>query len=443
MHIVALGLNHRTAPVAIREKFAMAESRLPQALVTLKQTMSVQECVIVNTCNRMEIYAVIDSKVCGRFIYEFVEKWFGASFEQCYRHLYLYEDREAVRHLFKVTCGLDSMVIGETQILGQVRDSFQVAQQSAATGVVFNTLFKRAITLAKRVHAEIGINDNPVSISYAAVELGKQLLGSYEYKTAMIVGAGQMSELTCKHLNAVGTGRIIVANRSYEKAAELAASAGGVACGFDTWTNYMAEADIVISSTGSADTILTAERVAQVMEGRPERQLVLIDIAVPRDCDPLIRHLSGVHLYDIDDLESIIASNMQERLKEVDKIERYIEKEIDDFEQWQKTSEIAPVIEALQRKVISIHEHTMQDLENKLPELTERQRKLIRKLSKSIANQLVREPILRVKELSIGRDRDRAIEMFTRMFALEPWLSESVRDDVQETRTVRAEGNGV
>lgn len=440
MHIVALGLNHRTAPVVVREKFSLTEEQLPQALKTLKETMSIQECVIINTCNRMEIYAVVDSKVCGRFIYEFVERWFGIKFEQFFKHLYAYEDNEAIRHLFRVTSGLDSMVIGETQILGQVRDAFLFAQKRGVTGSIFNTLFKRAITFAKRAHTETSINDNPVSVSYAAVELGKELFGSYHGKTVMIIGAGKMSELTLKHLCANGADQVMIVNRTLSKAEELADKFSGVACDFSEFAEHIFAADVVISSTGSREMIFTAEEMAQQMSHRLDRPLFIIDIAVPRDFDPAIKDISGVHLYDIDDLNSIVEANFAVRKQEMGKIERWIEREIKQFEQWYKTVEVAPIIQALQQKVNTVHEHTMRDMANKLPDLTQRELKVIQKLSKSIANQMVREPIIRLKELSTGRDRDRAIELFTRLFALEPWLAEGIDEDQAALKEVGEEG---
>lgn len=438
MHIVALGLNHRTAPVEIREKFSLTEGELPQALKTLKETMSIQECVIINTCNRMEIYAVIDSKVCGRFLYEFVERWFGISFEQFFKHLYAYEDHDAIRHLFRVTSGLDSMIVGETQILGQIRDAFLFAQGQNVTSSIFNQLFKRAITFAKRAHTETAINDNPVSVSYAAVELGKKLLGSYQGKQIMTLGAGKMGELTLKNLQANGANRISIMNRTPDKAAELAERYDASAYGLSEGVEQMKGIDLVISSTGSREVIFTEDQIRELMASRPDHPLFLIDIAVPRDFDPAINQIPGVRLYDIDDLNSIVEENFAERKRAMSKIEEWIDVEISQFEEWYRTIEVVPMIRALQQKVNAVHEHTMKDMTNKLPQLTARELKIIDKLSKSIANQIVREPILRLKELSTGRDRDRAIELFNQLFALEPWSSDEVSGNQGKALKVEA-----
>lgn len=420
----------------------MSEDMLPRALKTLKQTINIQECVIVNTCNRMEIYTVVDSQMCGRYIYEFVERWFGLSYEQFFKHLYMHEDQEAIRHLLRVTSGLDSMVVGETQILGQVRNAFLLAQKMETTGPIFNSLFRRAVTFAKRAHTETKINENPVSISYAAVEMGKFILGGYTGKSVMIIGAGKMSELTLKHLCAHGADQLTIVNRTFERAVELASHFAGQASDFTRLTELMEQSDVVISSTGAQDMIMTADQMELIMRKRPERPLFLIDIAVPRDFDPQIKSIPNVFLYDIDELESIVENNLQDRQKEVDKIEKMIGLEIEQFEQWHRTIEVAPMIQALQLKANTIHEHTMQDLANKLPDLSAREMKLIRKLSKSIVNQIVRDPILQIKDLSTGRDRDRAIELFTRFFALEPWLQHNDESSEEPNNILSAMGLG-
>lgn len=425
MHIVVVGLNYRTAPVEIREKFAFFEQDLPQALAELKETKSILECVIVATCNRTEIYAVVDRvHLCGHYISSFIERWFQVPKEEFSKHLYTYEDDKAIEHLLRVTSGLDSMVIGETQILGQVRDAFLLSQSLKATGIFFNTLFKQAITFAKRAHSETSIGENPVSVSYAAVELGKRIFGSYANKTIMIIGAGKMSELTVKHLHSNGVGKVIVVNRTYERAVELAEKFNGVPCGAEHMLERLNEVDIVISSTGAPGYVLTRDQLQNVMHKRKSKPLFMMDIAVPRDLDPQISELSNVFLYDIDDLQAIVANHLQERRKEAVKIEGMIAVEIAAFEQWKKTLGLSPVIQALQAKANSVHEETMESLLKKLPDLDDREIKVIRKLTKSIVNQMLRDPILRIKEMSAGKRGDEAVEMFTKIFALEEQLKE-------------------
>jgi len=435
MHIIAVGLNYRTAPVEIREKFAFMAEELASALQRLRQTNSILECVIVGTCNRTEIYAVVDRMtLCGHYIREFMENWFGVSRHNFNKHLYIYEDRQAVEHLFRVTSGLDSMVIGETQILGQVRDAFLLAQQEKTTGTLFNTLFKQSITLAKRAHSETSIGENAVSVSYAAVELGKRIFGSYANKTVVIIGAGKMSELTAKHLHAGGVRKVLVVNRTSSRAKELADKFHGIACSMDQLADCLAEADIVISSTGASKIVLTKADVQRVLPKRKSRPLFMIDIAVPRDLDPAIGDLANVYLYDIDDLHSIVDSNLAERRKEAVKIEGMIAEGIAAFEQWYKMIGMGPVINALQTKANRIHEDTLESILNKLPELDERQVKVIRKLTKSIVTQMLRDPIQRVKEMAGEKKGDEALELFTQFFALEALLEEKKETERLETK---------
>lgn len=423
MHIIVVGLNYRTAPVEIRERFTFSEQVLPQAILELKETKSILECVIVATCNRTEIYAVVDREIlCGHYISSFIERWFQIPKDQFAKHIYIYEHDKAIEHLFRVTSGLDSMVIGETQILGQVRDAFLLSQSLKGTGTYFNTLFKQAITFAKKAHSETSIGENPVSVSYAAVELGKRIFGMYAGKTVMIIGAGKMSELTVKHLYANGASKVIVVNRTYERAVELAEKFNGIACSSEQMLERLAEVDIVISSTGAPGYVLTYDELQPILQKRKSRPLFMMDIAVPRDLDPAISGLPNVFLYDIDDLEAIVTTSLQERRKEAAKIEDMIQAELLVFEQWIKTLGVSPVIQALQSKANLVHEETMGSLLKKLPSLDEREIKIIRKLTKSMVNQMLRDPILRVKEMAGERRGDEALELFTKLFALEDML---------------------
>lgn len=423
MHIVVVGLNYRTAPVEVRERFSFTDKDLPLALEELQRTTSVLEGVIIATCNRTEIYVVVDRlQMCGYYVRSFMEKWFGVPREEFTKHLYMYENEAAIRHLFKVSCGLDSMVLGETQILGQVRSSFLLSQSHRVTGKWFNTLFKQAITLSKRAHSETAIGESAVSVSYAAVELGKRIFGSFTDKKVLILGAGKMSELTAMHLNGGGAKEVIVANRTFGRAQELASKFDGTASTMKEAMQRLSEVDILISSTGAEGYIITSSQVAQSMKIRQDRPLFIIDIAVPRDIDPAISELSNVFLYDIDDLEGIVESNLEMRREEAVKIEQMIEEEIVAFGKWLQTLGVKPVIRALQEKSTEIHQKTLESLFNKLPELDERQRKVIRRLTKSIVNQMIHDPINRIKELA-GEDQSaEALNMFTHIFALEEHL---------------------
>ncbi len=439
MHIVVVGLNYRTAPVEVRERFSFADKDMPQALQELLRTKSVLEGVIIATCNRTEIYVVVDRlHMCGYFIRSFMEKWFGISREEFTKHLYMYEDEQAIRHLFRVACGLDSMVLGETQILGQVRSAFLLSQSEKATGQWFNMLFKQAITLSKRAHSETAIGESAVSVSYAAVELGKRIFGSFSGKRVLILGAGKMSELTAKHLSGAGAEEVLVANRTFARAQELASKFSGTPCSMKEAMQRLQEVDILISSSGAEGYVITSAQVAQSMKERPGRPLFMIDIAVPRDIDPAISELDNVFLYDIDDLEGIVESNMEMRRGEAMKIEGMIEEEINSFANWLQTQGVKPVIRALQEKSSSIHESTLESLFNKLPELDERQRKVIRRLTKSIINQMMHDPINRIKEMAGEENGAEALNMFTQLFALEEQI-EMLADSGLESGASREE----
>ena len=432
MHIIAVGLNYRTSPVEVRELFTFAERDLPRALEQLMATQSIMECVIVATCNRTELYAVVDRHhICGHHIRSFMEKWFNLPCEKFTNYLYMYEDEQAIDHLFKVTSGLDSMIIGETQILGQVKDAFQLAQQQKTTGTVFNMLFKQAITMAKRAHSETSIGEAAVSVSYAAVELGKRIFGNFNKKTVMIIGAGETSELTAKHLYANGANRVIVVNRTYERAAKLADKFNGIPYSLEEAMAKLHEVDIIISSTGAENYILNREQITDVMRRRKSKPLFMIDIAVPRDLDPSIAAIENVFLYDIDDLEGIVESNLDHRKQEAVKIKTMINDEILQFEQWYKTLGVVPLIRALQSKADLIHETTMNSLTNKLPDLDERELKLIHKLTKSMMNQMMQDPIMRIKEQAGEKHADAAMDMFVKLFALEDNLAKARRNESQ------------
>jgi len=420
VHLIVVGLNYRTAPVEVRERFAISEQDLASALQALKRTTGILEGVIVATCNRTELYAVVDRHtLCGHYIRSFMEQWFNIPRAEFNHHLYMHEDERAIEHLFRVACGLDSMVIGETQILGQVRDAFLLAQEQKATGTLFNKLFKQAVTLAKRAHSETSIGENAVSVSYAAVELGKRIFGRFDNKRVMILGAGKMSELTAKHLSANGAKEVWVVNRTLERARELAAKFDGKAMEMNEALDRLHEADIVISSTGADRFVLTRKTVERAMEKRKKKPLFLIDIAVPRDIEPSCEEMANVYLYDIDDLEGIVETNLAKRQKEAAIIERMIAEEENEYLHWYATLGVTPLIRGLQEKTAAIHQATFESLLRKLPELDDRQIKVIRKLTKSMLNQVIHDPILRIKDMSADKRGEAAMNLFVQLFDLE------------------------
>lgn len=434
MNILAMGLNYRTAPVEIRECFSLSGEALGESLQRLAAYPALRERVIVSTCNRTEIYAVAENLPEGKQnICEFLSQISGVAREALLPHLYIYADQEAVRHLFRVASGLDSMILGETQILGQVRDSFFLAQERGHTGSIFNQLFKRAVTAAKRAHTETDIGKNAVSVSYAAVELAKKIFDDLNNKTVLIIGAGKMSELTAKHLHASGARRVMVVNRTKERAEELATRFQGRAFGMESLARTLKEADIVISSTGAPDYIVTREMLADIMKQRRGRALFLFDIAVPRDLDPEINKLDNVYLYDIDDLEGVIAQNLQEREREAEKVGLIIGEEMAEFKQWLNQQQVVPLITALRAKGDAIQQSVMHSLKNKLPHLTEREQLVLEKHTHSIVNQLLRDPIQQVKKMALEPDSTLYLEVFARIFALQSALGE--KDVAEEGKT--------
>lgn len=430
MHIIATSLNYKHTPVEIRERFALSEDQLEPALLQLRHTKSILECVILSTCNRTEIYVVADQLHTGRhFTKKFIAQWFQMEREQFEDYLEIKENDAAIEHLFAVAAGLDSMVLGETQILGQVRDAFLSAQEIGTTGTIFNELFKQVITLAKKAHSETDIGKNAVSVSYAAVELVKKVYGELKSKTALIIGAGKMSQLTVKHLQASGVTDVLVLNRTLERAEELAAHCAGQAYDFSALDLCLEKTDIVISSTGSSKYVLTKSHVEDVMKRRAGRPIFFIDIAVPRDLDPEINGVENAYLYDIDDLNGIVQANVAEREKEAEKIRGMIALAMDEFKGWVQTLGVVPLITALRSKALAVQAATMQSIQNKCPDLTERELKVLRQHTKSIVNQLLRDPILRIKEMAAERDADKALDMFVNIFALEEELAKMEEEE--------------
>jgi glutamyl-tRNA reductase len=420
MHIIVVGINHKTAPVEIRERLTFDPSQLGDAMKKLKDKKSILENVILSTCNRTEIYAVVDQLHTGRYyIKEFLSEWFQLEQPEFSPFLFIYEQDGAMEHLFNVSCGLNSLVLGETQILGQVRSSFLQAQEENTIGTVFNQLFKQAITLAKRAHSETDIGANAVSVSYAAVELAKKVFGQIDNKHVLIVGAGKMGELAIQNLHGSGATKVTVINRTYEKAETLASRFNGKAKSMDELNAALIDADILISSTGAKGFVITKKMVESVEKKRKGKPLFMVDIAVPRDLDPAISELDSVFLYDIDDLEGIVEANLQERKKAAETILLMVEAEIVEFKQWLSMLGVVPVISALREKALTIQAETMGSLERKLAHLSERDMKVLNKHTKSIINQMLKDPILQAKELAGSKDADESLALFMKIFNIE------------------------
>ncbi|CCW05650.1 MULTISPECIES: glutamyl-tRNA reductase [Bacillus] len=435
MHILVVSVNYRTAPVEFREKLTFQAAELERAMTTLQNQKSVLENVIVSTCNRTEIYAVVDQLHTGRYyIKKFLADWFQLEIEEVAPYLTIFEQDGAIDHLFRVTCGLDSMVVGETQILGQIKDSFLEAQQVKATGTIFNELFKQVITLAKRAHSETTIGESAISVSYAAVELGKKIFGELTDCHVLILGAGKMGELALQNLYGSGARKVTVMNRTLSKAEVMAEKYMGHAKSLSELQCALLEADILISSTGASEYVITKEMMTKVEKMRSGRPLFMVDIAVPRDIDPAIDELEGSFLYDIDDLQGVVEANRAERLKEAEKIQFMIEEEIVLFKTWLSTLGVVPLISALRDKALAIQSETMVSLERKIPNLSDREKKVISKHTKSIINQLLKDPILVAKEIAAEEGASEKLALFAKIFDLETEEVESRAEEVEHKR---------
>ncbi|MCO7125189.1 glutamyl-tRNA reductase [Sporolactobacillus shoreicorticis] len=419
MHILTIGVNHRNTPVNMREKLTVHPSDLEQALLKLRKAKTIAEDVILSTCNRTELYVVCEQLHDGRYYStKFFTEWFNIKAEQIAPYLMIKEDQEVVRHLFRVTCGLESMVLGETQILGQVRTGFLAAQHAGTIGTFLNELFQQALNVAKRAQNETQINDHPVSVGYAAVKMLQNAVGSLENRSVLMIGAGDMSRLTLKHLSVIGMGQLTVMNRTKEHAVHLAEQFHGKAATLDELAVRIKQSDIVFTSTSAPEFLLTKADILPLIAARAGRLLILIDVGVPRNIDPQIASLDGVLLYDIDDMDRIVDDSLDERRRAALQIEQFVEQQQMKYTEWLRTLAVIPVISALRKKALSLHAGAMRRIENKLPGMTEQQFKIISRQTEQMINQLLRDPIHNIKELARHDQEIRAVDHFAELFNL-------------------------
>lgn len=420
MYVVIIGLNHKTAPVEVREKAAVAKHRLQEWLKDVFQDEAVEATAILSTCNRTEIYLIASDVDKGIFAGKnFFGKLSQLDVADLNQYLYYYTLQEAVRHLFRVSAGLDSMILGESQILGQVQEAYQYTLEAGTTNGVMNNLFKQAIVTGKRVRTETLIDRQAVSVSSAAVELAKQELGELTGRTVLILGAGETSELTARHLVSNGVSSVIVANRTYERAQSLAQEFGGSAVRFDDFYKCLKYADIVISCTSAPHYIIEPKELVPVMEERNKKPLFFIDIAVPRDIDPAVAQLPFVSVYDVDDLMYVVDKNMNERKKEAVNAEEIVAKEVGNFYSWLNSLYVVPTIVALKNKGEQIKQKELERVFHKLSNLNEKDKKVIGSLANSIINQLLHEPIHQLKEYASNQQGQTYSEALQQLFKLQ------------------------
>ena len=417
MKTVVIGLNHKTADVDLREKLAFNGPKLEEGIRQIRELPGIKETVIISTCNRVEIYLTVnDVGKAFESVKDFFVGFFDIRKESLANALYLHDDMQAVRHIFRVASSLDSMVVGEPQILGQLKEAFEFALERKTTGVLLNRLLKKSISVAKRVRTETKIAENAVSISFAAVELAKKIFTDLAGKTFMLLGAGEMAELAAKHMMNNGVKDIVIANRTYETGCNLAKEFNGRAIRFDDYLNELVHADILICSTGAQKYVLMKNQMQQVMKERKNRPVFVIDISVPRNIDPGVNDLDNVYLYDVDDLQGVVDTNILERQKEAKKAEDIIEEEIETFKKWLSSLDSVPTVIALREKAETIRKEELEKLMNRLSEIGEKDKKAIEGMASSIVNKLIHPPTVALRE--DAEDKDVLIATIKRLYGL-------------------------
>ncbi|MDI3297721.1 MAG: glutamyl-tRNA reductase [Bacillota bacterium] len=439
MSVVVVGLNHKTAKLALRERASWSEAEIPSALRALVTLPGVHEAAILATCNRVEIYAAVDSpaREAGR-----IRAWWGDG-RGLGPHLeesgYLYVDAEAAGHLFSVTAGLDSLVLGETQILGQVRQAYRTAQLAGTLGKNLYELFDRALAAAKRIHTETALSRTPVSVPHAAVELIRRIFPDLRQRAALVVGAGRTAALAARQLAAGQPGRLVIANRTPARAGALAREVGAEAAGLEALDPLLGQVDVVLTATSSPRLLVTREMVARALENR-ERPLFLVDIAVPRNVDPQAGSLEGAYLYVIDDLQVLVARELEARAREAARARAIVAEEVAAFGEWQASQSVVPLVRDLVRRAEAIRQAELEKTLHRLPELDERQRQALEQLTGSIVHKLLHDPIESLKQSASRPEGAELAGAFRRLFRLEE--VEGASGQAPAAGTGRAEAGG-
>jgi glutamyl-tRNA reductase len=418
--IVLLGLNHVTAPVELRECIAFSKDETATALRALSRREGIDEVLVFSTCNRVEVLMVTrDRAAAVETTKNFIAEFNKIPREHFESSLYLREGNEAVRHIFKVASSLDSMILGEPQILGQIKEAYQTATQQKTSGVILNRLLHRAFFVAKKVRTETGIGDRAVSISYAAIELGRKIFDTLDGKKALLIGAGEMAEIAVEHLIRHHAGTIFVANRTFERAVALAKKFKGRPVRFEEISDCLKQADIIIASTGAPDFVIQRDQVKEIMRTRRNRPLFFIDIAVPRDIDPAINQLNNVYVYDIDDLQGIIEENVEDRKKEAVKAGRIIDEAVIRFKEWYDNLDIIPTIVDLRRRFDAIAGAELKKTFQSLPGLSEKDRQVIYKMTSSMINKMMHNPTQLLKSNGKHINKSVYLDITRRLFKLD------------------------
>ena len=422
--IVSIGTSHHVAPIEFRERLAFSEEKCSEFHQDLQESDQVQEAVILSTCNRVEIYAVLNSvrtaEGAAQVLAGLLSRCHRIDTDSLKRWTYRHHNLETLQHLFRVTASLDSMVVGESQILGQVKEAYDTSRAAGSTGTILNRLFTKAFSVGKRIRSETTITTGAVSISYAAVELAKKIFNTLEGKTVAIVGAGEMSELTAKHLVANGVSTVIVANRTYQRAVKVAEKFNGIPIAYDSDLNFLIDADIVISSTNAPDYLIKRQPLADIMRRRKHRYMFLIDIAVPRDIEPEVSKLDSAFLYNIDDLEAVVAANLKDRQHEAIRAEQIVDEEAKRFYDQLQVFQVNPTIKALHQQFRQIADSELQACLYKTT-LSEPQEEAIASMTQAIVKKLLHHPMqnLRCAVNDGDADHGQYIQALQELFALD------------------------
>ena len=429
--IVSVGTSHHVAPIEFREKLAFSEEQLIEFLQRLRESDQVQEAVILSTCNRVEVYALAHSvqnaDAAAKMLVECLARYHQIGVDSLKKWCYLHRNLETIQHLFRVTSSLDSMVVGESQILGQVKTAYDLSRSAGGVGVVLNRLFTKAFSVGKRIRSETTITTGAVSISYAAVELAKKIFNTLQGKTVAIIGAGEMSELTAKHLVANGASNVLVANRTYERAVKIAEKFNGTPLPYNSDLDFLIDADIVISSTNAPDYLIKRQSLIDIMRKRKHRYMFLIDIAVPRDIDPDVSKIDNAFLYNIDDLEAVAASNLKDRQHEAVRGEQIVSEEAKRFYNQLQTFQVNPTIKALHQQFQQIADTELQACFYKAT-LSDQQEAAITSMTQAIVKKLLHHPMqnLRCAVNDGSINHAQYVEALQELFALD------VNDDNSE-----------
>ncbi|MCY4614334.1 MAG: glutamyl-tRNA reductase [Nitrospira sp.] len=441
MNIIVVGLSHKTAPVELRELLVVPDSRMGEALNRLMAHGGIREGMLLQTCNRVEVYAVVDQVEQGFSAVQefFVDTHFSVSAEQLLPRLYCHAGDPAITHLFRVASSLDSLVVGEPQILRQVKDAFQEALTHNATGVVLNKVVKKAISVAKRVRTETRIAENAVSVSYAAVELAKKVFSNLAARTVMLVGAGEMAKLAAQHLVNHGVHEVLLTTRNPVRASAMAARFNGVSIPFDEFRANMHRADIVLCSTGASHYLISPEDVERAVRARWNRPIFLIDVSVPRNIDPDVRQVDNAFLFDIDDLESHIEQNREERMLEATRAEGIVKDEVVVIMKWLQALKATPTIIALRKRADALKQAELQKAFGRLGTLTPQQQETVEGLAQAIVNKLLHGPLVALKSAAQSSNGLVYIEAARRFYDLGQSLPRQESVDVRDGQDMEGE----